>query len=139
MAENEIRIPVTIELIASGGGQGNNTGGVIPGGAKTVVPPNSGKGSSFMGGLTAGLFLEGGKRLLSAFGQNDLVQTIEQGSRYAFLGARALSGSPTAFISLATSVAAEIIRAQKAANEQKITIEFKRERVQTMINGRGMR
>lgn len=128
MAENEITI--RLENILVGGGQvangtSNNAEGV-PGGP-SILP--SGRKSriatGFTGGLSSHLFITGARRLISASGDTELANTVQETAEWGFLGSRALAGDPTAIATAAFKLAALGIQKIREYQEEQKELAMK--------------
>lgn len=118
MADREIRIPITVELQASGTGKKAPTN-------KANAPtqpskkPDVQKSSGGVGqAISAGLLIESSKKLLSASGNTQASATIEKGVKYGTLIARAVSGDVTAIVTLAVDGLAETMMKIQELKEQ---------------------
>jgi hypothetical protein len=107
MADREIRIPITVELQASGKGKKAPT---TKANAKTQPTKKPDKQTSSSGGIgqaiSAGLLIESSKKLLSATGNAEASAVIEKATKYGTLAARSLSGDITAMVTMAVELAA---------------------------------
>lgn len=106
MADREIRIPITVELQASG------TGKKVPttkanASTQPTKKPDVQKSSGGVGqAISAGLLIESSKKLLSATGNAEASAVIEKATKYGTLAARSLSGDITAMVTMAVELAA---------------------------------
>jgi hypothetical protein len=107
MADREIRIPITVELQASGTGKKALT---TKANATTQPTKKPDKQTSSSGGIgqaiSAGLLIESSKKLLSATGNAEASAVIEKATKYGTLAARSLSGDITAMVTMAVELAA---------------------------------
>jgi hypothetical protein len=103
MAENEIRIPITVELMT-----GSNSG-TIPGSRKSFNQGSGNVTNNIFGALSAGFLIESGKKFLSAFGQNQALNVFGYAAKYTMLGIRAASLDPTAIATIAVDAATKIV------------------------------
>lgn len=104
-------IILRVENVVSGGpGQGT------PGDAFQKQPSNvspgghMSRGSFLIGGISAQLLISSGMRILAATGNQDLANGVREGAEWMFLGARALSGDPTAMITAVSKSVAFVIK-----------------------------
>ena len=127
MADREIRIPITVELQASGTGKkAPNT----KANANTTQPtkkPDTQKSSGGVGqAISAGLLIESSKKLLSATGNAQASSVIEKVTKYGTLAARSLSGDVTAMVTMAVELAAvglqEIQELKAKAQQDNLTL-----------------
>lgn len=106
MADREIRIPITVELQASGiGKKAPTTKATAP--TQPTKKPDVQKSSGGVGqAISAGLLIESSKKLLSATGNAEASAVIEKATKYGTLAARSLSGDITAMVTMAVELAA---------------------------------
>jgi hypothetical protein len=106
MADREIRIPITVELQASGTGKKKpTTNANAP--TQPTKKPDVQKSSGGVGqAISAGLLIESSKKLLSATGNAEASAVIEKATKYGTLAARSLSGDITAMVTMAVELAA---------------------------------
>lgn len=112
---NEIALD---EVLGTGGG-----GGGVTGGGQFAGTGSSGRG------IRSRTLLAGGVRVLAATGQTEVASTIGTVGRYATLGARVISGDPTAIANLAFDLAAKGIEMFRNWQE-----EEKRKRIERKVS-----
>jgi hypothetical protein len=119
MSEKEITIRLENYLI---NGAEVNAGNGIPSSGKTILPSaqSASAPNGFVGGISAQLFVSGARRLISATGETELANTIQETAEWSFLGIRALGGDPTAMATAAFKLASYGIQElKKYQDEQK--------------------
>ena len=120
MAQNEIRIPVTIEMTATSTSKPNepqtpNT----PTQTKPVETTTEKKEKSAWGeALSVNLLVDSTKKLLSASGNSQAAAIIEKGMRYGTLGIKSLTGDPTAMITLGIELLAEFLKNEQLKKQE---------------------
>lgn len=142
--ENEIRIPVTIEMVSSTGVKPTTPNGTTPSTPITPQQPGGGqqlppqietveakkKSIDWGQALSVNLLVDSTKKLLSASGNSETTAMIETGMRYGTLAVRSLSGDPTAMITLGIEIIAEILKnEQKKRQEAQVNNEAQYNRI----------
>lgn len=84
------------------------------------------RGSFVIGGISAQLLISSGMRILAATGNQDLANGVREGAEWMFLGARALSGDPTAMITAVSKSVAFVIKefAEYKARQEEIAANY---------------
>lgn len=90
----------------------------------------SGKGEKWANALTAQFAVESAGKLLNATGNQDIGSAVSKIGSVVFKGARALSGDPSAILSLAIDSVAEVI---KLINEEKVEREEEKKRQNNIL------
>lgn len=116
----EYRIPVDATLNISSTGLQSQTQAATQSIGQTV---SNQKQLALTGALSAQFLVEQSSRLLNATGNQQLANTISTGSRYAFLGVRALGGDVTAMATLAVSLASKALEEVRKQAEQSNEID----------------
>lgn len=106
MADREIRIPITVELQASGTGKKAPTTKANATNQPTKKPDAQKSSGGIGQAISAGLLIESSKKLLSATGNAEASAVIEKATKYGTLAARSLSGDITAMVTMAVELAA---------------------------------
>ena len=106
MADREIRIPITVELQASGTGKKAPTNKANANTTPTKKPETQKTSGGVGQAISAGLLIESSKKLLSATGNAQASSVIEKVTKYGTLAARSLSGDVTAMVTMAVELAA---------------------------------
>lgn len=108
MADREIRIPITVELQATGTAPKatTQTGTTQP--TKKAETPKSSSGVGQA--ISAGLLIESSKKLLSASGNGQASQAIEKLTKYGTLAARSFAGDITAMVTMAVELSATALQ-----------------------------
>lgn len=123
MADREIRIPIKIELQASGSG-GKRTTKTSDTNQKTTQDTTKTiekKSSNIGDALSAGLLIESSKKLLSATGNTEMSSAIEKTVKYGTLIARSVTGDVTAMVTLAVELGATaLMKVQELKQEAQI-------------------
>jgi hypothetical protein len=119
MADREIRIPITVELQATGTAPKATTQTSTPQPTKKAETPKSSSGVGQA--ISAGLLIESSKKLLSATGNSQASQVIEKTVKYGTLAARSVTGDVTAMITFAVDLASEaLMKYQELKNEAQV-------------------
>lgn len=125
MADREIRIPITVELQASGTPTKRTTKTTTATGTENKNVPKKEqqqKQSSGVGqAISAGLLIESSKKLLSATGNSEMSSAIEKTVKYGTLVARSAAGDVTAMVTLAVELGAEaLMKVQELKQEAQV-------------------
>lgn len=90
----------------------------------------NGSGEKWANALTAQFAVESAGKLLNATGNQDIGSAVSKIGSVVFKGARALSGDPSAILSLAIDSVAEVI---KLINEEKVEREEEKKRQNNIL------
>lgn len=102
MADNEIRIPIQIDLINSG----RKTGTGATNSPLSSLAQSSGAAS----GISGAFLVQSGRKLIAATGNSELATGIGNAIKYGTLGLRAATLDVSAIANIALDVATEAIK-----------------------------